>query len=226
MHTRATPRPPSWARIRVAKRAVDDRAAAYALLDASLFAHIGFIHEGRPMVVPMAFARAGDTLYLHGASKTRIVTLGAGAQLCLEATRVDGLVVARSGFAHSVNYATCIVHGRGRAVEGAELDRALDLITDHLLPGRTGEVRAMTDQERKATGVVALDAEHVTLKVRTGPPNDPESDRAGGTWGGVLPIVTIFGAGEPDDHTPEGTPEPASLAAARARFATAEEVVL
>ncbi|MGP9820208.1 pyridoxamine 5'-phosphate oxidase family protein [Salinarimonas sp. NSM] len=218
MHETATTRPPSYARIRVAKRAVDDRAAAYALLDASLFAHIGFIHENRPMVVPMAFARAGDTLYLHGASKTRIVALAAGAPLCLEATRIDGLVVARSGFAHSVNYATCIVHGRGRAVDGAELDRALALITDHLLPGRTGEVRPMTAQERKATGVVALDAEHVTFKVRTGPPNDPETDRAGGSWGGVLPIALRIGVGEPDDHTPSGTPEPGSLAAARERF--------
>ncbi|MGJ3263014.1 MAG: pyridoxamine 5'-phosphate oxidase family protein [Salinarimonas sp.] len=222
MHTRSTSRPPRYARIRNAKRAVDERAAAYALLDASLFAHVGFVHEGRPMVMPMAFARAGDTLYLHGASKTRIMALTPGTPLCLETTRIDGLVIARSGFNHSMNYATVVVHGRGRAVEGEELDRALDRVTEHLLPGRNREIRPMTAKERKATGVVALDVEHVTMKVRAGPPNDPEEDRADGGWAGVLPIVTRFGTGEADAFTPPGTPEPPSLAAARARFGQAE----
>lgn len=209
---------PSYARVRNAKRAVDDRAAAYDLLDRSLYGHVGFVHQGRPMVIPMAFAREGDTIWLHGASKTRLVAIGSESPLCLTVTHLDGLVVARSGFNHSVNYRCVMVHGIGRAVEGEEFERALDRVTEHLLPGRNGEMRGMTAQERKATGVVALDVEAVSMKVRAGPPNDPEEDRAAGGWAGVLPIVTRFADPIPDGATPAGTPVPASLAAAGEKF--------
>jgi hypothetical protein len=216
----AQPPLPAYARTRKASRAVAGRAEAHAVLDRCLAGHVGFVHEGRPMVIPMAYARIGETLYLHGASKTRIARLTAGVSLCLTATLIDGLVVARSGFNHSVNYRSVVVHGHGRAVEdAAEFDAALDAVTDHLLPGRTGEVRAMTAQERKATGVVALDVEHLTLKRRDGPPADDDEDLAAGGWAGVLPAVVALGRGVADAHTPAGTPEPASLAAARAKFA-------
>jgi nitroimidazol reductase NimA-like FMN-containing flavoprotein (pyridoxamine 5'-phosphate oxidase superfamily) len=210
--------PPAYARMRKAQREVTDRAAALAVLDAGMVAHVGFIAEGRPMVMPMAYARRGDTLYLHGAAKTRIVALAGGAPLCLTVTLVDGLVVARSGFNSSINYRCVVVHGTGRAVDGAEVDVALDAVVEHLLPGRSREMRPMTGQERKATGVVALDIEVMTMKRRDGPPAEAEADAAAGTWGGVLPIASVMGPGEADAHTPPGTAEPGSLAAARAKF--------
>ncbi|GGK49580.1 pyridoxamine 5'-phosphate oxidase family protein [Salinarimonas ramus] len=216
--TRTSERKPAFARIRNAKRAVPERAAAYDLLDRSLYGHVGFVHEDRPMVIPMIYARDGDTLYLHGASKTRLVVLGRAAKLCLTVTHMDGIVVARSAFHHSMNYRGVVVHGTGRAVEGAEMDRALDLVTDHLLPGRTGEIRAMTAQERKATGVVALDVEEITMKVRTGPPIDDDEDLASNLWAGVVPILTRFGEPQPDAYTPAGAREPGSIAAAQEKF--------
>lgn len=208
---------PAFARIRKAQRAVEDRAEAYAVLDTALVAHVGFVAEGRPMVIPMAIARIGDTLYLHGASKTRIVQLADGAALCLTVTRIDGLVVARSGFNHSVNYACVMVHGTGRLVTGDEADAALDAVVDHLLPGRTREIRAMSAQERKATGVVAVEIEALTMKRRTGPPGDDPEDVAAGGWAGVMPVATVLGRPEPDAHSHDRA-VPASLAAAKTKF--------
>ena len=208
---------PAFARIRKAQRAVEDRAEAYAVLDTALVAHVGFVAEGRPMVIPMAIARIGDTLYLHGASKTRIVQLADGAALCLTVTRIDGLVVARSGFNHSVNYACVMVHGTGRLVTGDEADAALDAVVDHLLPGRTREIRAMSAQERKATGVVAVEIKALTMKRRTGPPGDDPEDVAAGGWAGVMPVATVLGRPEPDAHSHDRA-VPASLAAAKTKF--------
>lgn len=213
---------PPYAGVRYAKRAVDDRAEAYAALDARLVAHVGFIADARPMVIPMAYARIGDTLYLHGASKTRIVRLTAGAALCLTVTRIDGLVVARSGFHSSVNYACVVVDGMGTAATRTEADAALGVLVDHRLPGRSAEVRATTAQERRATGVVAVDIEAITMKRRDGPPLDDDVHIAAGGWGGVPPVATVLGPGLADARS--GTaPEPASLARARATFGTAQE---
>ena len=209
---------PAYARIRNAKRAVEDRAEAYALLDTCLLAYVAFIAEGRPMTLPMVYARIGDTLYIHGHSKTRIVRTTDGLPLCLTATRVDGLVVARSGFHHSMNYAGVTVHGTGRLVEGPEAARALDAIVDHLLPGRSAEVRGMTAQEIKATRVIALDIEEITMKRREGPPVDDAEDLEAGGWGGVVPLTATLAPALADAHAGEA-PEPASVAAARAKFA-------
>lgn len=208
---------PAFARIRKARRAVEDRAEAHAVIDTALVAHVGFVAEGRPMVIPMAIARIGDTLYLHGASKTRILQLADGAALCLTVTRIDGLVVARSGFNHSVNYACVVVHGTGRLVAGDEADAALDAVVDHLLPGRTREIRAMSAQERKATGVIAVEIEALTMKRRTGPPADDPEDVAAGGWAGVMPVAIVLGRPEPDAHSHDRT-APASLAAAQTKF--------
>lgn len=212
---------PAYARIRVSKRAVQASEEAWATLDRGLVGHVGFLHEDRPMVVPMAYARSGETLYLHGASKTRIVRLGAGAPLCLTVTLVDGLVVARSGFHCSMNYRSVMAHGRGRLVtDPSEAAAALDRVVEHLLPGRSREMRAPTRQEMKATGVVALDIEALTMKRREGPPVDDEADLAAPGWAGVLPVATAMAAGVADAFTPRGVDEPPSLAASRARFAS------
>ncbi len=212
---------PAYARARNALRAHYDAATVHAILDAGLVGHLSFIADGRPMTVPLAYARDGACLYLHGASKTRFVKLCRdAAPLCLSVTILDGIVAARSAFHHSVNYRCAIVHGHARAVEdAAEHDHALQLITEHLLPGRYGEVRPMLPKERKATGVVALEIETASAKIRTGPPVDDEDDLTLGLWSGVVPVVTALGRGIADNHTPEGLPEPASLAAARRKFA-------
>jgi hypothetical protein len=135
-------------------------------------------------------------------------------------TLLDGLVAARSGFHHSVNYRSAVVHGTGRPVtDPEELEAALQAITEHLLPGRCTEIRPMTAQERKATGVVALEVEAASAKVRSGPPVDDADDHALGLWAGVVPVVSALGRGVPDAHTPEDMCEPPSIARARARFA-------
>lgn len=219
---RATPvDSPAYARIRNAKRAVENREEAYALLDACLLAHVAFISEGRPMTLPMVYVRIDDTLYIHGHSKTRIVRATDGAPLCLTATRLDGLVVARSGFHHSMNYAGVTVHGNGRLAKGGEAERALDAIVDHLLPGRSAEIRPMTAQEKKATRVIALDIEQITMKRREGPPVDDAEDLEIGGWGGVIPLTSALAPALADDHSGDA-PEPASIAAARAKFSQAQ----
>ena len=209
---------PSYAKARQAKRAVYDETVIHAILDNALVGHVGFIADGRPMVIPMAYARTGHVLYLHGASKTRIARLDS-VPVCLEVTELTGIVAARSGFNHSVNYRCAIVHGTARIVTDDEMDNALDAILDHLLPGRSQEVRPMSKQERKATGVVALDIEHASAKVRTGPPVDDEEDLRLPIWAGVVPVTTSLGIGMRDGHTPERLSEPDSIAAARKKFA-------
>ncbi len=210
---------PAYARIRYAKRKVEDEAIAHAILDQGLVAHAGFVMDGRPMVIPMAYARDGGRLYLHGASKTRLIKATPGLPMCVTVTHVDGIVCARSGFNHSVNYRSVVAHGTARAVtEDAEFDRALQLITEHLLPGRYAEVRSAAPQEEKATGVIALEVEVMTVKVRSGPPMDDAEDQALEIWSGVLPVSLALGRGVPDGFTPPSRPEPASLSAARRRF--------
>lgn len=211
---------PRFNRARNPRRALYDEATVHAILDAGLVGHVGFVAEGRPMVMPMAYARGAGCLWLHGASKARIVKLADGVPLSMTVTLLDGIVAARSGFHHSVNYRSVVVHGTGRAVKDPdELETALRAITEHLLPGRYAEIRPMTAQERRATGVVALTIEAASAKVRSGPPVDDEGDHALGLWGGVVPVVTALGRGLPDAHTPETLPEPPSIARARARFA-------
>lgn len=211
----------AFAVARQSKRARYDAETIHAILDKGLAAHVGFIANGRPMVIPMAYARDGDTLYLHGASSTRIIKgLLDGEPICLTVTLIDGIVAARSAFNHSVNFRSAVVHGSVRHVRSPkEHERALRLITDHLLPGRWDEVRPMLDKERRATGVLALEIEAASAKVRTGGPVDDAEDQALPIWGGVLPLTLAFGAPEGDGQGPAAEAVPASLAAAVSRFA-------
>lgn len=207
-------------RARNGKNARYDEKTIHDILDKGLVAHVGFVVDGRPVVMPMAYAREGGVLYLHGASKTRIVKATPDEPLCVTVTLIDGLVAARSGFHHSVNYRSAVVHGMARAVtDRDEHDHALQLITEHLLPGRYEEIRPMTVQERKATGVVALNIEAASAKVRDGGPVDDAEDEHLDLWGGVVPVTTAIGRGVPDSWTPQGTAEPPSFARARIKFA-------
>lgn len=211
---------PPFNRPRNRRLASHDQALINAILDAGMVGHVGFVADGRPMVMPIAYARGPGCIWLHGASKARITRLADNAPLSMTVTILDGIVAARSGFHHSMNYRAVVVHGRGRAVtDPAEFETALDAIVDQLLPGRSREVRAMTAQERKATGVFALQIEAASVKQRSGPPIDDAADVPSGSWAGVIPIVGTLGRGVPDAHTTPGAPEPASVTAARQRFA-------
>ncbi|PVB61613.1 pyridoxamine 5'-phosphate oxidase family protein [Labrenzia sp. 011] len=212
---------PDFARIRQMKRGSYDREQAYEILDSGLVAHCGFIHEDRPMVIPMAYARCGDRLYVHGASTTRIIRANAaGVPASVTVTLVDGLVVARSAFHHSMNYRCAVVHGTARLVDDPEEQiRALAAITDHLLPGRWDECREMLTKEHKGTGVLALEIEHISTKIRTGGPVDDTEDLGTDIWAGVVPVTTALGQPFTAADVPETTPVPPSVPAARRKFA-------
>ncbi|MBA5777817.1 pyridoxamine 5'-phosphate oxidase family protein [Stappia sp. F7233] len=211
---------PPYARVRAANRADYDRATIHAILDAAIVAHVGFVDDGRPMVIPMIFGLIGDTIYLHGAKATRIIKrVGETAPLCLTVTHVDGLVVARSAFHHSINYRSAVIHGTARHVtDSQEHERALVAVTEHLLPGRWDEARPMTEKESRATGVLALDIEAASAKIRQGPPVDDEADHDLPIWGGVLPVATAIAAPVHDGRMADGGVPPASLLKARRKF--------
>jgi len=210
---------PSYNRARNAKYATYDRDAVDAILHAGLVGHVGFIADGRPMVMPMIYALGENCIYLHGASKARIIKLGQGTPLSMTVTLVDGIVAARSAFHHSMNYRCAVVHGTGRTVtDVAEHEHAMQALTEHLLPNRYEEVRPITAQERKATGIIALDIEAASVKIRQGPPSDDKEDLDLGIWAGVIPVTTALGRAIADNHSPV-TDEPRSVKAARIKFA-------
>lgn len=209
---------PSYNRARNAKRASYDRASVTAILEAGLVGHVGFIADGRPMVMPMIYAMGEHCIYLHGASKARIIKLGDGTPLSMTVTLLDGIVAARSAFHHSMNYRSAVVHGTGRAVtDPVEHDHAMQAMTEHLLPERYREIRPITAQERKATGIIALDIEAASVKIRQGPPSDDAEDLGLGLWAGVVPITTALGRAVADNHAPT-VDEPNSVRLARQKF--------
>lgn len=212
---------PAYARARQPRRATYDTEAIHAILDAGLVGHVGFIADGRPMVMPMAYGREGGTIYLHGASKTRIVAWHKdGDPITMTVTLVDGIVAARSAFHHSMNYRSAVVHGSTRVVTDlTETELALRLITEHLLPFRWREVRPMLDKERKGTGVLALEIEAASAKIRQGPPVDEQDDHDLPIWAGVIPVVTGLGQPLGDGIGPEGVAPSPSVHLARKKFA-------
>ncbi|NBC23126.1 MAG: pyridoxamine 5'-phosphate oxidase family protein [Gammaproteobacteria bacterium] len=197
-----------------------DRATVHAILDAGLAAHVAFCDQGRPVIVPMIYARDGETLYLHGARKARIVRLlEAGTEAALNVTLIDGLVAARSAFNSSVNYRSVTVYGRPRLVDDeTEKVEALRLVSEHLMPGRWDELRAPHDRELKMTGVVALPIESASAKVTAGPPEDEEEDYGLPVWAGVVPVEHVFGTPVGDPALPaDSAPSPAIERLARSR---------
>ena len=175
---------------RLPERARYDRATVHAILDEGLVCHVGFVHEGQPFVVPSAYARVGDRLVIHGSAASRMVkALAGGAPACATVTLLDGLVLARSGFHHSVNYRSVVVVGTATEVtDPAEKRRALDAIVEHVAPGRAASVRPPSENELRATRVVTLPLDEASAKVRTGPPKDDEADYALAVWAGELPL--------------------------------------
>jgi nitroimidazol reductase NimA-like FMN-containing flavoprotein (pyridoxamine 5'-phosphate oxidase superfamily) len=191
-----------------------DRALIHAILDEALVAHVGFSQDGQTFVLPMSFARDGDRLYLHGGAASRtLAALRGGAPACVTVTLLDGLVLARSAFRHSVNFRSVVIFGVAREVDGRDAKRAaLRAIVEHMVPGRSADVRAPTDAELDVTAVVWLPIDEASAKVRSGPPVDLESDLPQACWAGVIPLRLEPGAPVPERRLPPGTPMPDRVA--------------
>ena len=181
---------------RLPKRGAYDRATVYKILDEALVCHVGFLAHGQPFVIPTGFGRQDDTLYLHGSAASRMLGEAArGIPLCVTVTLIDGLVLARSAFHHSVNYRSVMILGSARDVEaeGEKLE-ALRIFTEHMVPGRWDGIRQPSAQELKATSVLALDLVEVSAKIRTGNPVDDDADYALPIWAGIVPLNLTPGA--------------------------------
>jgi uncharacterized protein len=202
---------------RVPQRGAYDRETIEAILDEALVSHVGFVHEGRPVVIPTLHARLRDRLYLHGSAASRMLgTLEKGVPVCATATLVDGLVLARSAFHHSVNYRSVVVFGTATLVEpGDETAKALELFTEKLVPGRWADVRPPTRQELKGTKVLSLPLDEASAKVRSGPPIDDDEDYALPVWAGVLPLATQVSEPRPDPRLDPAIETPGYVAAWR-----------
>lgn len=175
---------------RLPKRGAYDRETVHRVLDEALFCHVGFVVDGQPFVIPTGFGRKDDTLYLHGSAASRMLgEVGKGIPVCVTVTLIDGLVLARSAFHHSVNYRSVMILGTARPVtHDVEKAEALRVFTEHIVPGRWDVVRQPTVQELKATSVLALDLVEVSAKIRTGNPVDDDADYALPIWAGVVPL--------------------------------------
>ena len=214
--TDAPPEPAASDRVRLRRkreRGSHDRARIDAILDEALIAHLGIADEdGQPLVIPTLHARCGDLVYLHGSAASRTLrALAAGAPACLTVSLLDGLVLARSAMHHSANYRSVMLLGRGQSAssEPAEKLAALEAIVEHIVPGRWREVRAPTENELKATSVLALPIEEASAKVRSGPPLDDEEDYALAAWAGVIPLATTALTPDPDPRLRAGIRAPA-----------------
>jgi nitroimidazol reductase NimA-like FMN-containing flavoprotein (pyridoxamine 5'-phosphate oxidase superfamily) len=181
--------------VREADRAVYDRAAAYKILDEGFICHVGFVVDGQPFVIPTGYGRVGDNLYIHGSAASRMLRrVDEGVAVCVTVTLLDGLVLARSIFNHSMNYRSVVILGTAVAVNDAkEKLEALRLLSEHILPGRWVESRQPNVKELKATLVMRLPIEEFSAKVRQGPPVDDEEDYAFPTWAGVIPLEMVAG---------------------------------
>jgi uncharacterized protein len=202
---------------RMPKRGVFDRAAVNAILDEGLVCHVGFVADGQPFVLPTTYARQGERLLIHGSAASRMLRrIAEGVPVCVTVTLLDGLVLARSTFHHSMNYRSVVVLGTAVEVaDPAEKAAALEAIVEHVMPGRSVQARPASALELKATTVLALPIEEASAKVRGGPPLDDEEDYALSVWAGVLPLALVPGAPEADPRLARGTPVPANVTAYR-----------
>jgi nitroimidazol reductase NimA-like FMN-containing flavoprotein (pyridoxamine 5'-phosphate oxidase superfamily) len=195
-----------------------DRATIDAILDEALIAHLGILDEtGQPFVIPTLHARSGDLVYLHGSTASRALrALATAAPACLTVTLLDGLVLARAAMHHSANYRSAMLLGTARAVDQREEKlAALEAIVEHIVPGRWAEARQPSENELKATSVLALPIDEASAKLRSGPPQDDEPDYAVAVWAGVIPISSRPGAPLPDPRLDAGVTLPSSVAGYR-----------
>jgi len=176
--------------VREPQRAVYDRAAVYRILDEGFICHVGFAVDHQPFVIPTSYGRRDANLYIHGSAASRLLrAMKEGVPICVTVTLLDGLVLARSVFNHSMNYRSVVILGKASPVEDREEKlAALRVLSEHILPGRWDDARQPNDQELKATSVLRVPIEEFSAKVRTGPPIDDEEDYSFPTWAGVIPL--------------------------------------
>jgi nitroimidazol reductase NimA-like FMN-containing flavoprotein (pyridoxamine 5'-phosphate oxidase superfamily) len=197
---------------RLPERGAYDRATVHAILDEAFICHVGFVVDGQPHVIPTGYVRVGETIYLHGSSGSRL-GLRPGMRVCVTVTLLDGIVLARSAFHHSMNYRSVMAIGRTRPVtDPAQKDAALRALVDHIVPGRSAAVRGGDRRELAATAVLALPLDEVSAKVRTGPPIDDEPDYALPIWAGVLPLRQVADPPVADDRLDPALAVPAHVA--------------
>ncbi|MER6915827.1 pyridoxamine 5'-phosphate oxidase family protein [Streptomyces sp. NPDC000594] len=207
-------------------RAVYDRERVHALLDEAYLCHLGFVRDGAPVVLPTLYARVGERVYVHGSTGSRPLRMANGTPggaateggeepglaVCLTVTHLDGLVLARSAFHHSMNYRSVVIHGTAHPVTDPEERRiALDALVDAVIPGRSRDSRPANPRELAATAVLGLDLAEVSAKVRTGPPVDEPEDMDLPYWAGVVPVVRSYGTPIPDDAMDPSIPLPEYL---------------
>ena len=182
--------------VREAHRGVYDRETVYRILDEGLVCHVGFIAEGQPFVIPTSYGRKDASLYIHGSAASRMLRqMKDGAPVCVTVTLLDGLVLARSVFNHSMNYRSVVILGRATLVDDPEEKlTALRVLSEHILPGRWADARQPNERELKQTSVLRVPIEEFSAKVRTGPPIDDEEDYSFPTWAGVVPLEMKAGA--------------------------------
>ena len=182
----------------LSEKARYDEESVHAILDAGLVAQVAFVQEGKPVVVPMIYGRDGNLLYLHGARQARVIRmLEAGPSVCLNVTLLDGIVYARSLFNSSMNYRSVTVHGTATLIEGDERVHALSVISEHLMPGRSEEVRPSHEKE------IQVEIESASAKISMGPPDDEDEDMDAPVWAGVMPLRLKAGALIRDPEVPE-----------------------
>lgn len=211
---------------RLPQRGSYDREVVYRILDEGLVCHVGFAVDGQPFVIPTAYGRVGDKLYIHGSAASRTLRdLSGGIPVCVTVTLVDGLVLARSAFHHSINYRSVVILGAATVVAAAEEKMtALKAFTEHVIPGRWDDVREPNEQELKGTSVLALPLAEVSAKVRTGPPKDDEEDMAIPVWAGELPLRITAGPPVDDPQLSAGVSPPAYVTLYSRQAQTTNEV--
>ncbi len=204
---------------RLPNRGSHESAVINAILDAAFLAHVGFQTNGQPFVIPTLYGRDEDKLYLHGSAASRMLgELGTGMPVCVTVTLVDGLVLARSAFHHSMNYRSVVAFGTARRIDdAAQKTRALRIISEHLMAGRWDDVRGPNEKELKATSVLEFAMEEASAKVRTGPPLDYEEDYPLPVWAGVLPLKLEAKSPIPDPRLAEGIGVPDYVLRSRER---------
>lgn len=178
---------------RLPKRGHYDKEVIYKILDNHFICHLAWEKDGQPFLIPTAFGRKEDTIYVHGSSKSRMLdSLSDGRPLCLVVTHIDALVLARSAFHHSMNYRSAVIYGNAKEVFGDEKMEALRIVSEQILPGRWDEVRLPNEIEMKATTVLAISIDTASAKIRTGPPGDEDADYDLPVWAGILPATLEF----------------------------------
>jgi uncharacterized protein len=196
--------------VRNPSRGSYDSSTIYPIVDAALLCHVGFVQNGQPFVIPTIHVRDGDRLILHGSTKSRMLRhLASGEPLCVSIASVDGLVLARSVFHHSMNYRSAVLFGRGQTItDEDEITVGYRLLTEKIMSGRWEDARQPSEKEKKATMLVSMEIESASAKIRTGPPVDDEDDYGLDIWAGVVPIVQQYGNAEADPRLHSDLPLP------------------